>query len=98
MPGVRKIDELLDAVAGVGDPSCDRGGKCSLRKRCAGEQLACSAFVYWVDTGRALDPRMVVPRRVTWRLQPKMGERPLPTRAIYEAMSRDVVAEVEAEA
>ena len=62
-------DHTLAALQSPVAP-CDA---CQARSRCAAELLACHAFLIYVDTGRANDPRDFAP----------------PTRGVFDAIERD---------
>lgn len=76
-----------DFIASVNkrDTPCDMYG-CARRRDCAEQLLACDAFRYYVQTGAAKNPRLLIPLRVTRNCQPTWGTEPAPTREIYDAI------------
>lgn len=47
---------LANALTKAGPPPCEKH-QCSLRTRCATEELACLAFVHYLETGKTVPPR-----------------------------------------
>lgn len=58
---------------------------CRNRSKCAEDVLACDAWGYYVKTGFAVHPMLVIPDRVSRRNQPKMGETIVATREKFLA-------------
>jgi hypothetical protein len=79
---------LFEAVAGVGNPPCTKYA-CTETARCASEKLACTAFRYFVETGRSANPLIYYPQRFTLRNQPVMGDSPKPTREIFDSLDEE---------
>lgn len=67
------INELAKAIDAVEETPCVRH-RCPKREQCANEEMACSAFVHYVRTGRAASPYLVIPARTSKRLKPVMGD------------------------
>jgi hypothetical protein len=54
--------------------------------RCGMDLLCCDSFIYYVRTGRAVHPMMVVPFRQTKAEKPHLGEEIIATQEKYELM------------
>ena len=78
---------LLDAFRLADTPPCDKFS-CSQRNRCSDDELACSAFDFYVNTGEVLHPYMRIRTAPSGKGRPtmRMGEQAEPTRAIYERL------------
>ena len=57
-----RIYEMLEALEREKSP-CEHYN-CSMRKRCATELLACDAFLYFVQSGRAVSPFTILSGKV----------------------------------
>lgn len=81
---------LLDALRSVSEPPCVTHA-CSQRDRCAAEELACSAFEFYVKTGTALHPNMEVriPASGFGNSRKVYGDSPKPTRERFLAMDAE---------
>lgn len=70
--------DLKHTLKNIPDPPCDKFA-CNLRQSCgerqescSERQESCSAFVYYVETGRRVDPHMVMPDGyITAKRQPE---------------------------
>jgi hypothetical protein len=82
------LNTLLDALLEEQPSPCQKY-ECDFRDKCSEERLACSAFRYYVSTGRAADPRIDMPERVTIRWSPVYSVEPKPSRGIFDSMSDD---------
>lgn len=82
------IKSLSDAIANIGNPPCVTYS-CVHRERCGKEKLACSAFRYFVKSGRAVTPLMNVPIRITKNHQPELTDSILPSKKIFDSMEVD---------
>lgn len=82
------IHSLINAFQQVGESPCEKFS-CPKRAQCAEERLACTAFRYFVNTGRASDPRYVFPARVTDKQQPVLMRDIDPSRSVYDSMEVD---------
>lgn len=63
-------------------PPCERYA-CGAMTLCATHELACTAFAYYVETGRSLSPFWLIPTRVTATQPMVMRDRPEPSHSIY---------------
>lgn len=81
------INELFVAIAADGPSPCEKFS-CSLVPQCA-TGMACSAFDYYANHGRAVHPHLVFPAVLTEKQRPRMGDRPMPSREIYRDMNVD---------
>ncbi len=66
------INEFAEAIGAVGETPCVRH-RCPKREQCASEEMACSAFIQYVRTGRAASPYCVIPARTSVHRKPVMG-------------------------
>lgn len=81
---------FFDALRSVSEPPCVTHA-CSQRDRCAAEELACSAFEFYVNTGQALHPNMEVRIPASGRGNPRRvyGDSAKPTRERFLAMAAE---------
>lgn len=81
---------LLDAFRLADTPPCDKFS-CSQRRRCSDDNLACSAFEFYVSTGEVLHPFTRVRLSPSGMGRPtiRMGEQADPTRAGFERLFSD---------
>lgn len=79
------VQELVfAALRSLGTPPCVKFS-CTFSQRCASEKLACAAFSYYLETGRAINPRSDPSNRGK-NHKPVLLESAAPTRAIYEGL------------
>jgi len=81
-----KHDSLISSLEAAGQSPCDKF-KCSKRGVCASDDLACTSFFYFVETGEARNPRIFFKY-----LNPPTVERRKnvePTKAIFESFRPD---------
>ena len=77
-------NEFAAALSMAGATPCEKFA-CPSRQTCADEKKACSSFRHFVVTGRALDPHIVVPPKVTAKIQPQRHSEIFATRRMYES-------------
>lgn len=81
--------ETLDfAIRQMEKPPCEKYD-CVNGKKCARLRLACTSFVYYVNSGRRVNPFMYYPMDKTKGDKPRMRVRIEATRAIFESMRHD---------
>lgn len=80
--------QVAAMFATVSDPPCVRFD-CKYRVRCAEELLACTAFRFYVETGRAHLPQLLFPERITRRQQPRLKTRPRLSSKVFQSLLRD---------
>jgi len=78
---------LLRAIAQAGQSPCDKYA-CAARVQCAEKELACQAFEHFVESGRALHPRVDM-SQLGHPDQWPMLDMITPTRSTFVAMSSD---------
>jgi len=78
---------LLRAIAQVGQSPCDKYA-CAARVQCAEKELACQAFEHFVESGRALHPRVDM-SQLGHPDQWPMLDMITPTRSTFVALSTD---------
>lgn len=78
---------LLDAFRLADTPPCDKYS-CSQRSRCSDDELACSAFEFYVNAGELVHPFTVVRTSLSGKGRPimRMREQAEPTRVIFERL------------
>ncbi len=76
------MDSLLAELSRKYTP-CDRYS-CPNRNRCALDELACDAWIYYVQVGFATHPQMVIPLRRSRTNRPYMGESIVATREKFD--------------
>jgi hypothetical protein len=79
------VDLLRQAFAEQRPAPCDEFG-CSFRADCGAQKLACSAFRWYVESGKSADPRWVYPLRITKLRQPIFTRWPAPSAEIFRAI------------
>ena len=80
--------DFAAAIKRVGETPCDRY-KCALRVKCATELLACSAFRWYVRTGKAASPNDYIPVRESPTDRRRYKDAPEPSREIYDRLAQD---------
>lgn len=83
--------DLLKALESEGQTPC-RKFACPKFQMCADELLACSAFGYFVQTGRTLHPHHFVSPRATSKDRVKYVGEVHPTRELFDAIQHDTWA------
>ena len=83
--------DLLKALANEGQTPC-RKFACPKFQMCADELLACSAFGYFVQTGRTLHPHHFVSPRATSKDRVKYVGEVHPTRELFDAIQHNTWA------
>lgn len=82
------MKDFLAAMSTEREPPCERF-ECAERQRCADQLLACTAFSYYVRSGRSEPPYMVIPAVVSKHQQPVIGDKPEPTSETFESLCSD---------
>jgi hypothetical protein len=83
------IQDLLIAISEAEDAPCEKFN-CSMRAKCA-EGLACSAYAYYVESGRSIHPgNKVTARKVKGKERVEFGETPEPTAEVFDAVQHDL--------
>ena len=83
-----RADLFLDALRNTPPSPCEVF-ECLERERCESQKLACTAFAYYVETGRALSPLFLIPLRRKTGAPMTMKDRPEPTGVIFRNMMLD---------
>lgn len=83
-----RFDMFLTDILEAGSTPCEYY-KCKNFRNCADKLLACDAFVYYVKTGRRVNPHMRVPLRVSPRRQLELGNEIVATHEKFLQMDRD---------
>lgn len=78
---------LVRAIAHVGQSPCDKYA-CAERVQCAAKELACHAFVHFVESGQSLHPRLDMPL-LGYCDERQLLEAATPTRSTFVALSSD---------
>jgi hypothetical protein len=81
-----KTDSLISALEEVGQTPCDKF-KCSKRSVCASSNLACTSFCYFVETGKARDPRIFFKYLKPLKIERRKTIEP--SREIFESLRPD---------
>ena len=82
------MDDLLSAIKRIGKTPCDKH-RCALRVKCATESLACSAFRWYVRTGKTANPNEYIPLRESPIDRRRYKDAPEPTHEIYDRLAQD---------
>ena len=83
-----KAHKLSAALGSVGRAPCDKYA-CKNREKCASEMLACTAFRYFVQTGKSCNPKIEFPIRITQQSKPELRDFLTATRDIFDSMDDD---------
>jgi len=82
------MQDLLKALENEGQTPCRKFG-CTKFQACADEQLACTAFAYFVQTGRTVHPFNFVSPRATGKDRLEYVGQVHPTRKLFEDIQHD---------
>lgn len=82
------IHSFLKAVARTEPAPCTKFA-CAKQAQCASDKLACSAFRYYVSTGRSCSPCIEFPLWIATLQQPYETDGPSPTREVYDSLNRE---------
>lgn len=81
-------EDLLNKLNTQPDPPCVKFA-CGHREECAAQQLACSAFAHYYQSGEVKHPNWDFPQRATALAQPIWRDRVLPSRRIWLLIEAD---------
>lgn len=78
------LDALGAALQNICEPPCEKY-HCAKRPECSKERFACSAFTYFVRTGRRLNPLLHVLEDQRKHIRLVMQNEIIATRGMYDA-------------
>lgn len=81
-------EDLLNKLNSQPDPPCVKFA-CEHRDACAAQELACSAFAHYYQTGEVKHPYFDFPQRSTAVQRPIWRDRAYPSRRIFELIDAD---------
>lgn len=76
------------AALTIAPPPCEKFN-CPSAQRCKSEKLACHAFAYYAETGRALAPQVSHSVRIGQSHRATLGDRIEPTAELYRGLFSD---------
>ncbi len=82
------MKNLFEAIEDEGQPPCKKFA-CQKVQLCADEKLACTAFAYFVQTGRTIHPHNFVNARANGKSRVDFVGEVHPTRALFSAIQND---------
>lgn len=81
-------EDLLNKLNAQPEPPCVKFS-CGHREECAAQELACSAFAHYYQTGEVKHPNWDFPQRASSLQRPIWRDRALPSRRIFELIDAD---------